>query len=160
MHAYVCACVCVCVCVCGWGGGGGVVGGVCGCVLCLCQCVCVCGWVGGCRCVCVWVGDEWVAVVGVFVGVSCVSVPKCVFVFVICVTARRSSLSLRAKIKSRDEDSIHQLDRAAQVIIFRLKTGHSQFLSHLHRLKSLLRRMPMQPRSSNLQPHSSVLTHL
>ena len=35
-----------------------------------------------------------------------------------------------------EEDSIHQLDRAAQVIIFRLRTGHCQLLSHLHRLKT------------------------
>ena len=35
----------------------------------------------------------------------------------------------------REEDSIHQLDRAAQVTIFRLRTGHCQLLSHLHRLK-------------------------
>ena len=34
-----------------------------------------------------------------------------------------------------EEDSIHQLDRAAQVTIFRLGTGHCQLLSHLHRLK-------------------------
>ena len=33
------------------------------------------------------------------------------------------------------EVSIHQLDRAAQVTIFRLRTGHCQLLSHLHRLK-------------------------
>ena len=33
------------------------------------------------------------------------------------------------------EDSIHQLDRAAQVTIFRLRIGHYQLLSHLHRLK-------------------------
>ena len=32
-------------------------------------------------------------------------------------------------------DSIHQLDRAAQVTIFRLRTGHCLLLSHLHRLK-------------------------
>ena len=31
-----------------------------------------------------------------------------------------------------EEDSIHQLDRAAQVTIFRLRTGHCQVLSHLH----------------------------
>ena len=31
-----------------------------------------------------------------------------------------------------EEDSIHQLDRAAQVTIFRLTTGHCQLLSHLH----------------------------
>ena len=30
-----------------------------------------------------------------------------------------------------EEDSIHQLDRAAQVTIFRLRTGHCQLLSHL-----------------------------
>ena len=34
-----------------------------------------------------------------------------------------------------EEDSIHQLVRAAQVTIFRLRTGHCQLLSHLHRLK-------------------------
>ena len=33
------------------------------------------------------------------------------------------------------EDSIHQLHRAAQVTIFRLRNGHCQLLSHLHRLK-------------------------
>ena len=33
-----------------------------------------------------------------------------------------------------EEDSIHQLDRAAQVTIFRLRTGLCQLLSHLHRL--------------------------
>ena len=33
------------------------------------------------------------------------------------------------------EDSILQLDRAAQVTVFRLRTGHCQLLSHLHRLK-------------------------
>ena len=30
---------------------------------------------------------------------------------------------------------IHQLDRAAQVTIFRLRTGHCQLFSQLHRLK-------------------------
>ena len=34
-----------------------------------------------------------------------------------------------------EEDSIRQLDRAAQVTIFRLRTGHCQLLSHLHRLE-------------------------
>ena len=34
-----------------------------------------------------------------------------------------------------EEDSIHQLNRAAQVTIFRLGSGHCQLLSHLHRLK-------------------------
>ena len=34
-----------------------------------------------------------------------------------------------------EEDSIHQLDRATQVTIFRLRTGHCQLLSYLHRLK-------------------------
>ena len=34
-----------------------------------------------------------------------------------------------------EEDSIHQLDRAAQVTIIRLITGHCQLFSHLHRLK-------------------------
>ena len=34
-----------------------------------------------------------------------------------------------------EEDSILQLDRAAQVTIFTLRTGHCQLLSHLHRLK-------------------------
>ena len=35
-----------------------------------------------------------------------------------------------------EENSIHQPDRAAQVTIFRLRTGHCQLLSHLHRLKN------------------------
>ena len=34
-----------------------------------------------------------------------------------------------------EEYSIHQLDRAAQVTIFRLRTGQCQLLSHLYRLK-------------------------
>ena len=34
-----------------------------------------------------------------------------------------------------EEDNIHQLDRAAQVTMFRLRTGHCQLFSHLHRLK-------------------------
>ena len=34
-----------------------------------------------------------------------------------------------------EEDSIHQLDRAALVTISRLRSGHSQLLSPLHRLK-------------------------
>ena len=33
-----------------------------------------------------------------------------------------------------EEDSIHQLDRAAQVTIFSLRTRHCQLLSHFHRL--------------------------
>ena len=33
-----------------------------------------------------------------------------------------------------EEDSTHQLDRAAQVTFFRLRTGHCQLLFHLHRL--------------------------
>ena len=35
---------------------------------------------------------------------------------------------------SNIDRSFHQLDRAAQVTIFRLRTGHCQLLSHLHRL--------------------------
>ena len=34
-----------------------------------------------------------------------------------------------------EQDNIRQLNRAAQVTIFRLSTGHFQLLSHLHRLK-------------------------
>ena len=34
-----------------------------------------------------------------------------------------------------EEDSIHQLDRAAQITIFRLRIEHCQLLSHPHRLK-------------------------
>ena len=37
--------------------------------------------------------------------------------------------------KLAEETSIHQLGRAAQVTIFRLRTGHCQLLSHLHSLK-------------------------
>ena len=33
-------------------------------------------------------------------------------------------------------DGIHQLDKAAKVTIFSLRTGHCQLLPHLHRLKS------------------------
>ena len=64
-----------------------------------------------------------------------------------------------------EEDSIHQLDRAAQVTIFRLKTGHCQLLSHLHRLKishsdkinvhaAQVRNPPPPP-----PQHSAVLLH-
>ena len=35
-----------------------------------------------------------------------------------------------------EEESIHQLDRAAQVTTFRLRTGHRQLLSHIHGLKN------------------------
>ena len=54
---------------------------------------------------------------------------------------RTASISWTEQLKSQsldigtEEDSIHQLDRAAQVTIFRLKPGHCQLLSHLHRLK-------------------------
>ena len=46
------------------------------------------------------------------------------------ITEWRQSLDI-----GTEEDSIHQLDRAAQFIIFRLRAGHCQLLSHLHRLK-------------------------
>ena len=46
-----------------------------------------------------------------------------------------------------EEDSIHQRDRAAQVTIFRLRTGHCQLLSHLHRLK--ISHSGTGPQSSN-----------
>ena len=54
-----------------------------------------------------------------------------------------------------EEDSIHQLDKAAQVTIFRLRTGYCQLLSHLHRLKT-----SHSYRSSNPQPHPAVLPQL
>ena len=38
-------------------------------------------------------------------------------------------------LKHAEDDGIHQPDTAAQVTIFRLRTGHCQLLSHLHRLK-------------------------
>ena len=60
-----------------------------------------------------------------------------------------------------EEDSIHQLDRAAQVTIFRLRTGHCQLLSHLNRLKIFpFRRISMWHRSSTPQPRPAVLSHL
>ena len=34
-----------------------------------------------------------------------------------------------------EKDSIYDLERAHQVTIFRLRTGHCQLLSHLYRLK-------------------------
>ena len=58
-----------------------------------------------------------------------------------CPTAKqRPSNNFRTEWQQRldigtEEDSIHQLDRAAQDTIFRLRTGHCQLLSHLHRLK-------------------------
>ena len=54
---------------------------------------------------------------------------------------RTASTSWTEQLKSQspdirtEEDSIHQLDTAAQVTIFRLRTGHCQLLSHLHRPK-------------------------
>ena len=61
-----------------------------------------------------------------------------------------------------EEDSIHQLDTAAQVTVFRLRTGHYNFLSHLHGLKiSHSDECPCGTlRSSNPQPHPAVLPHL
>ena len=60
-----------------------------------------------------------------------------------------------------EEDSIHQLDRVAQVTIFRLRTGHCQLLSHLNRLKKIpFRRISMQHRYSDIQPHPAVLPSL
>ena len=56
-----------------------------------------------------------------------------------------------------EEDSIHQLDRTAQVTIFRLKTGHCQLFSHPHTENFPFRRMSMRHRSSNSQPHPAVL---
>ena len=53
-----------------------------------------------------------------------------------------------------EEDSNHQLDRAAQVTLFRLRTGHCQLLSHLHRQMSMLHR------SSTPQSYPAVLPHL
>ena len=43
-----------------------------------------------------------------------------------------------------EEDSIHHLDRAAHVTIFRLRTGHCQLLSHLQTENFPLRRMSMR----------------
>ena len=74
--------------------------------------------------------------------------------------------NFRAKWQQRlnigtEEDSIYKLDRAAQITIFRLRTGHCQLLSHLHRLKNFpFRRMSMRHGSSNPQPHPAVLPHL
>ena len=43
--------------------------------------------------------------------------------------------NFRTEDTGTEEDTTHQLDRAAQVTIFRLRSGHCQLLSHLHRLK-------------------------
>ena len=56
-----------------------------------------------------------------------------------CSTAKLSN-NFRREWRQRldtgtEEDSIHHLDRTAQVTIFRLRTRHCQLLSHLHRLK-------------------------
>ena len=55
----------------------------------------------------------------------------------------------------KDEDGIHQLDRAAQVTIFRLRTGHCQLLSHLHRLK--ISHSDECPRGTGPQTPSHIL---
>ena len=58
-----------------------------------------------------------------------------------------------------EEDSIHQLDRAAQVTVFRRRTGHCQLLSHLHRPRTghcqLLSHLH-RPRTG----HCQLLSHL
>ena len=65
-----------------------------------------------------------------------------------------------------EEDSIHQLDRAAQVTLVRLRTGHFQLLFLLHRLKiSHSDECPCgtwshPPPSPLPQPHPAVLPHL
>ena len=53
------------------------------------------------------------------------------------------------------KDSIHQLERAAQVTIFRLTTGHFQLLSHLHRLK--VSHSDEWPCGTGPQPPSHIL---
>ena len=50
----------------------------------------------------------------------------------------------------RPLDSIQQLDTAAQVTMFRLRSGHCQLLSHLHRLK--ISHSDECPCGTNLQP--------
>ena len=37
--------------------------------------------------------------------------------------------------KNKQEDNIEHIERADQVVIFRLRTGHCQLLSHLYKLK-------------------------
>ena len=60
-----------------------------------------------------------------------------------------------------EEDSIHQLDRAAQVTIFRLRTGHCQLLSRLHRLNiSHSDECPCGTGPKTPQPHLAILPHL
>ena len=60
-----------------------------------------------------------------------------------------------------EEDCIHQLDRAAQVSILWLRTGHWQLPSHLHRLKiSHSDECPCGTGPQTPQPHPAVLPHL
>ena len=59
-----------------------------------------------------------------------------------------------------EEDSIHQLDRVAQVTTSRLRTGHFQLLSHLHRLKIPIQTNVHAAQVLNPQPHPAVLPHL
>ena len=54
-----------------------------------------------------------------------------------------------------EEDGIHKLDRAVQVIIFSLRTGHCQLLSHLHRLK--ISHSDECPCSTGPQPPNHIL---
>ena len=59
-----------------------------------------------------------------------------------------------------EEDSIHQLDRAAQVTIFRLNWTLSTPLLSSQTENFPLRRMSMRHGSSNPQPHPAILPHL
>ena len=75
----------------------------------------------------------------------------------------RSSMKIRQMFRQNfgtEEDSIHQVNRAAQVTIFRLRTGHCQLLSHLHRLKiSHSDQCPSSTGPQISQPHPAVLPH-
>ena len=54
-----------------------------------------------------------------------------------------------------EEDNIHQLNRAAQVTICRLKTGHCQLLSHSHRL--IISHSGECPCGAGPQPPNNIL---
>ena len=61
----------------------------------------------------------------------------------------RTEYQQRLDIRT-EEDIIHQLDRAAQVTIFRLRTGHCPQTENF----------PLRRMSSNRQPHPAILPHL
>ena len=66
----------------------------------------------------------------------------------------RDNWKRRLRIDSTD-DGIHHLDRHEQVLIFRLRTGHCQLLSHLYNLQ--ISHTPECPCGTGLQTPEHIL---